>query len=456
MSEANSQSLSIETLSLRDMTAELWLILIYTLVVGVGDLRAAKLGIQIGPLPVFLTDISLLTLFLISLVRWPSRILFWMSAGAEAGAVGRLSWILCIVAVVYFALAVPDYHVYAVRDLAIYGYSLFFPLTYFAIHDRRDAVRLLRYFTYAGAILSIVVLLEVSGIHLGLFTEGERLVLGRRVLAVAAQDASAFSIFSLAALLAYVVFEQRLRLLHLGLAVVCFLALAASTSRAGVVAIGLVSCLTLAYAGPKYRIRGALLVTCFVLLVVLAPVLSPTEPGVELLQNLHFSIVSAANGPTVDPTSQFRLVRWHYAAKLWMQHPIFGVGFGQTIIPGGLVDSGESQGQFNAGMPHNTFLFLAARTGLMGLGIVLLCWYITFSGLIRRVSYMRRADDLAAMNILLAMFGFAAFVLFFERPVTNAAFWIVLAIGARLNDCDTLATPSLSSGFSYVSNFYRP
>jgi O-antigen ligase len=451
----NSQGFSLKALSLRHMTVELWVILVYTIIVGVGDLRAAKLGIQIGPLPVFLTDISLLMLLLVSIVRWPSRILFWLSAGAEAGVVGRLAWILCIVAAIYFALAVPEYHLYAARDFAIFGYSLFFPLTYFAIRYREDAVRLLRYFTYAGVLLSIMVLLEVSGVHLGLLTGGERIVLGRRILAVGAQDASAFSVFSLAALLGYAVFDRRLRNLHMVLAAVCFLALAASTSRAAVVAIGLVSCLTLAYAGPRYRIRAALLVAVVFLLVFFSPLLSANRPGVKLLQDLRMSIVSAASGPTVDPTSQFRLVRWHHATTLWMQHPIFGVGFGRPIIPSGLVDSGERQGQFNAGMPHNTFLFLGARTGFLGLGIVLLCWCVTLSRLLRTFPRMHRPDDLAALNILLAMFAFATFVLFFERPVTNAAFWIVLAIANRLAEFANFDLSQSSHPVTYAFNPYR-
>ena len=107
------------------------------------------------PGPIFLTDITLLLLFAVSLVRWPSRILYWLSEGVGAGPVGRVIWILCILATVYFVLAFSEYGLYAVRDLAIFGYSLFFPLTCFAIRDRRDAVRLLRYLTYAGVILAL-------------------------------------------------------------------------------------------------------------------------------------------------------------------------------------------------------------------------------------------------------------------------------------------------------------
>src|ERR1700687_4249512 len=146
---ASSRDSMAGVLGLRGMTLELWLILAYIVVMGVGDLRAAKLGIYIGPVPIFLTDITLLLLLTVSLVRWPSRILYWLSEGVGAGPVGRVVWILCIAATIYFALAFSEYGLYAVRDLAVFGYSLFFPLTCFAIRDRRDAVRLLRYFTYS-------------------------------------------------------------------------------------------------------------------------------------------------------------------------------------------------------------------------------------------------------------------------------------------------------------------
>jgi hypothetical protein len=54
---------------------------------------------------------------------------------------------------------------------------------------------------------------------------------------------------------------------------------------------------------------------------------------------------------------------------------------------------------------------------------------------------VRREEELAALNILIAMAGFAAFVLFFERPMNNAAFWIALAAGVRLAETSRPAGP---------------
>src|ERR1700722_14299271 len=71
------------------MTIELGLVLIYLVAMGVADLQASKLGLMVGPIPVFLTDITLFLLFVTSFVRWPSRILYWLSEGFGAGSVGR-------------------------------------------------------------------------------------------------------------------------------------------------------------------------------------------------------------------------------------------------------------------------------------------------------------------------------------------------------------------------------
>lgn len=416
------------------MTVELWLILAYTVAIAVGDLRVAKIGIQIGPIPVFLTDITLGILLVISFVRWPSRVLFWMSEGIGAGTVGRLVWGLCVVASVYFALSISRYHLYAVRDLAIFGYSLFFPLTYLAIRDSRDAKRLLRYFTYAGVVLALMVLFQLlTGIDVGLGS-GERTVMGHTVRTVADADSGAFCVFSLAGLCSYVTLEHKHRIFHVLSAAACFLALVISTSRAGVVAFAAAVAVTLLCVGARARIRLAVLAGLFGVLVAAAPLMPTGVPGAHLLRGFQISLRSATQGPSRDPTSEFRIIRWDYAGALWMRHPIFGVGFGHQVIPMGLVDKREREGRFNAGMPHNTFLFLGVRAGLLGLGIVLFSWLIVFKKLVINARSEKGSDELATANILASMFWFAMFSLFFERPVTNAAFWIVLAAGARLTE----------------------
>jgi len=87
---------------------------------------------------------------------------------------------------------------------------------------------------------------------------------------------------------------------------------------------------------------------------------------------------------------------------------------------------------FNAGMPHNTFLFVMARMGLIGIGLIGFAWWAGLAMLTRSIVRFRDADELAVANILVAMLLFASFVLFFERPLNGPALWIMLAVGARL------------------------
>jgi len=436
----------VRVLGLRKMTAELWLVLAYIVVMGVGGLPAAKLGIHIGPAPIFLTDITLMLLLAVSLVRCPARLLYWLSEGYGAGPVGRVVWILCILATLYFVLAFSEYGLYALRDLAIFAYSVFFPLTCFAIRDRRDAVRLLRYLTYAGVVLALMLLFQIaSGINIGPFEyKNTRLILGHAVPEIGAGDGVVFSVFSLVALFAYFSFEPKLHLFHVMCAMVCLLALAASTSRAGVVGVALAAGATFLCSTPKNRIRFALFAGFLALLVFLSPLIPLFIPGARLLRGLRLSVLSAViGGPSGDPTAAFRMIRWKITFALWLTHPVLGVGFGRMLLPSTLhsLQAELGAGRFNMGMPHNTFLFLAARMGLVGLMAVLFCWFFILVHLFVVARRKRSAEELAVANCLAAMFGVAMFGLFFERPELNGIFWIVMAIGQRLIACQAGVSP---------------
>lgn len=412
---------------------ELWLTAIYLLAIGVADLQASKLGLMVGPVPVFLTDITLFLLFAASLVRWPSRILYWLSEGFGAGSVGRAVWLIVVLAVVFFCLAVGEYPLYAARDFAIFSYSLYYPLVYFAIRERRDAVRLLQYFTYAGVIAAaLLVIQETVGLDFGLFESAKRVALGQAFVALRSGSANIFSVFSLVSLSAYVILQSKLRPFHIACAIFCLLSLAASDVRTGVVAVALAAGTTLYCIRTRDRMWFLLAAALVALPVILAPVIPQNMPAWRQLEGLRLSVISAVRGSSVDANARFRTRRWQYALTTWSEHPLLGIGFGREIIPAGLVDAGERRGEFNVGMPHNSWLFIGARTGLIGLSLVLYCWYAIVKRLTAIFRRSHRVEDLAVANILVAMFGCAMFGLFIERPGTNASFWILLAIGRRL------------------------
>jgi len=165
-------------------------------------------------------------------------------------------------------------------------------------------------------------------------------------------------------------------------------------------------------------------------------------PGGARLHNFWL-IISSGTDFQNDPDAQFRLRRWHNTLGVWMTSPVFGVGFGAPIMvdTGGENLRGEAKqatgrgglGAFNVGMPHNSFLTVGARTGLIGLGLVCFAW---FTGIIRIVKLLMRgvidSDQVASAGALIAMTATALLNLFFERPMLCAPFWILLAASYKL------------------------
>ncbi len=178
-----------------------------------------------------------------------------------------------------------------------------------------------------------------------------------------------------------------------------------------------------------------------VLLLLLSVETDLPIPGATRLQSVWQGLSSGANYEN-DPDAQFRLRRWRSTISVWMTNPVFGVGFGAPIqldtwgtangAKGAAMRGGL--GAFNVGMPHNSFLVVLARTGVIGLSLICYAW---FGGILRIVRRIRRraadADQIASAVALIAMILTAALNLFFERPMLCAPFWILLAASYKLS-----------------------
>lgn len=432
-------------LSLRPWQFEISLLVAYIVITRIGALSAAKIGIQLGPAPLFLTDLTLLALLAIAFIRRPGRLLFWVSSGTQAGAAGFAVWVLCLLSIIYFLKAFPTYHVFALRDLAIFGYSLFFPVAYFAISSRTLAVRVTRYFVYSGFVVALLVLLRAStGVEIPFLATQARFVGGEWIDYIGSDDFGAILACSMMAFAVYAVLEQRLRRFHLVGLIICLLALTANGTRSAFLGAVLAAIATFLLTSRRYRgvFVGAMAVLAIALI---AGASLPTDlPGVRSLNNFYVGLASGLGGDS-DQNASFRIVRWKSAIATWEQNPVLGVGYGRDILDQTLIGDLWDQSQINRGMPHNTFLFVLARMGLVGLGLVLFAWGAGILTLGRAVRRWHRADELAVLNILIVTAGFAAFVLFFERPMNNSVFWIMLAVGFRLsisNDGERYPRPS--------------
>jgi O-antigen ligase len=420
-------------LSLKPLRFDILIIVGYLVVTRIGSLSAAKWGIEIGPVPLYLTDLTLIALLIVSMVKRPGQVLFWGTAGRAAGVAGQTTWMLCVAALVYFVFAFPVYGIFAVRDLAIFIYSMFFALTYFAVSNRVWARRITRYFVYAGVILGLLVLVQfVTGVTITFVGTIERTVMGRQIVYVGNDDFGGILAASTMGLIAYALTQRELRTLHLLAAALCFVAMASTGTRSSMVAIAAASFVTFMLLSNRYRLALGAVTILFGFMLLAGAALPETIPGVRALHNFFVGIVSATGGAT-DPNTAFRIERWKDAFHTFTAHPLLGVGFGRPILHQMYIGAWEP-GKFNLGMPHNTYLFVLARSGLLGFGLIAIAMIWGLWKLGSAVRRYRLPDDLAALNALVAMATFGAFVLFFERPMINAAFWMMLAVGVRLSE----------------------
>src|ERR1700731_1736047 len=83
-----------ELLTLRGLSAEGLLILAYTVLTRsfLGD--QATLGIKIGPVPIYVTDATLMVLVALTFQKRCGRFLNWLFGGGGAGTTGRAVWLL--------------------------------------------------------------------------------------------------------------------------------------------------------------------------------------------------------------------------------------------------------------------------------------------------------------------------------------------------------------------------
>jgi len=422
------------------------LVVAYLVLTRIGHLYAAKIGIQIGPVPLFLTEMFILAMGMVALVTRTAPLVVWLVCGGLARGPGFLLWLLFLLSIVQTASAFGDWGILAVRDFAIFGYGVIFALAYIVLDTRDKAAAAMRWFTYAGIILSLLLIGDtVSGAHV-LFLREDRIVTEAQVFTTSygGGDVGGIISFSLIALLAYAAVSPERRLFHLAAAAICFYALMVTQTRSAVLGLALGGLYSLFGMRTTQRlsflgIAAGALVTFFVV-----PVLLPESTLAHAILSFT-AAVQGGVGLQHDENAVFRLLRWDKVFELWRDNPLFGAGFGRPLIPRSLLNEVET-GEFNAGLPHNTYLTVLARLGLFGFLLIMGAWIgsiVLATKAVRRPTF--GADAFAAGASLVAMMGYATFVLFLERPMHNAALWIVAAIACRLASPDR-APEAMSGG----------
>jgi O-antigen ligase len=420
-------------------------VVIYLVMTRIGYLSAAKIGFQIGPVPLFLTEIFILATGLVAVVTRPAALVCWLVSGGLARAPGFMLWLLFVTSIVYTVAAFGDWGILAVRDFAIFGYGCIFALAYIVLDTREKAAAAMRWFTYSGIVLALLLIGDtVTGAHV-IFLPEVRIVTAAQIYArsYGGGDVGGIISFSLIALLAYAATATERRAFHLAAAAVCFYGLMITQTRSAVLGLGLACLYGLFGMRTTQRISFIGLGVAATLGFFFVPVLMP-ESGLAHAIAMFSDAVRGGFSVHVDDNVIFRLLRWDKVFELWRAHPVFGVGFGQPIIPKSLVNSDET-GEFNTGLPHNTYLTILARLGLFGFVLIMGAWIISIVLATRAIHRSTFGPDaFAAGAALVSMMGFATFVLFLERPMHNATLWIVAAIACRLASPERPA-PALNS-----------
>ena len=405
----------------------------YLVLTRIGGLDAAKLGVQIGGVPLFLTEIFILGAGLVAAVTRPAPLVCWLVSGGLARAPGFMLWLLFITSIAYTVAAFGPWGILAVRDFAIFGYGCIFALTYVVLDTRDKAAAAMRWFTYSAIVLALLLIADtVTGAHV-IFPPEYRFVTSAHLLAESygGGDVGGIISFSLIALLAYAATSAERRSLHLLAAAVCFYAVMITQTRSAILGLVLASLYSLFGMRTTQRLSFLALGVAAVLAFFMVPVLMP-DSGLARAISMFTEAARSGFALHADANVYFRLLRWDKVFELWWDHPLFGVGFGQPIVPKSLLNADEV-GAFNAGLPHNTYLTILARLGLFGFILIMGAWIVSIvlaTKAIRRRTF--GPDAFAAGAALVSMMGFASFVLFLERPMHNATLWIVAAIACRL------------------------
>lgn len=107
------------------------------------------------------------------------------------------------------------------------------------------------------------------------------------------------------------------------------------------------------------RHKVAALTLCAVAAIVLWPAM-PRQYQDRYLTTLHF-----AEGEKLDASNELRVRVWKAGWRMFLDHPILGVGAGQFRTAYGVVYSGQKHGAWMS--PHSLFFQGAAELGLVGL-----------------------------------------------------------------------------------------
>lgn len=397
----------------------------------VADKTFAHLSVTAGTFPIYITDTALLAL-LVSIMLSP-RLRKWAPRRGPLFAVfvPFVLWGSLLLGVSF-----GTYGVAALRDFALFYYVLFVPVGYVAAHDTRLSRLLLIVFGCACGVVVVKSLLFGVGQDIGYGIVRELVGQSTMYLVVAL-------------LLALSWMPRLTRKDSFVLVIVLIPVLVAiydSQTRSAWLAL-LAGVASLVMLDSSWRKRiPTLIVVCFslaLLFIMLSAAFQQTD-RLDSLSAAYDRLRIALLDPQADPTSQFRLDAWAETVRRLEANPVVGDGLGSPFS----FQTGTLQFQV---LPHNTYLTVLLKSGLIGGVCLLTILLYSYAKAVRFLFGRRIGQDcsavlgLLAAHVSLSVYGFFFYLL--ESPYLAWPYWVLTGALLYL----TSKTPYDSSESSHES-----
>lgn len=347
-------------------------------------------------------------------------VLAWMVAGA-----------------LRFAFDFPRFGWDALRDFATVYYALF----YVVVREMMDDPRSRRYLTRA-LIAGVLVLPVTYSLSLGfpeVFTER---IAVRGVPLLFYKGDLVYTVLAAGSVLLF--HEARGRIWMRGVALLMGLYVAAGDSRASL--LGLLMAIVLLASARRWRyplaqsglLAGALAVAVMIATVGDHPGLQQRLLGAQdrvrsLVDPFGQATYTSEDSYFKGDNNAFRTVWWRLVlAETWDDAPLTGLGFGYDLANDFvLLYNPEAADEFNARSPHNIFLTVFGRMGLVGLAV----WAWLCVILVAKTWRALRSDqgevEGGKWTALCVILVSACFGVVLEGPMGAVVFWALLGIAAR-------------------------
>ena len=174
----------------------------------------------------------------------------------------------------------------------------------------------------------------------------------------------------------------------------------------------------------------------FLVLAIILPVFLIFYPSsIEDIKNEFMSIYNFRDMTTVSAANaRWRLMAWSDYVNKSLEKPLFGHGFGKVFMPETLVkeiDWSPPKGEDWVD-PHNSYLSILFRTGVIGL---IIFFIIIFRFFKLSIKFIKECDNeririyvASLLTIIIVILGISFFDVVLERPFFGIFLWINMGL----------------------------